>query len=51
VGDYIAIPARLPVVEKDITQFNIAEHLIQASSSEELWEFARCRCSSDCGSP
>ena len=41
VGDYVAIPARLPVVEKDVTQFNLAEYLIQAEwTQEHLWDYA-----------
>jgi UDP-glucuronate decarboxylase len=41
VGDHVAIPARLPVVEKDVTHFNIAERLIGDSfSQEQLWDYA-----------
>jgi len=41
VGDHIAIAGRLPVVEKDRTQVNVGEHLLQtASSPDELWAVA-----------
>ncbi|MBO0863198.1 MAG: GDP-mannose 4,6-dehydratase [Chloracidobacterium sp.] len=39
-GDYLAIPAYLPVVEQDLEKINIAEHLIQHASEDELWEYA-----------
>jgi nucleoside-diphosphate-sugar epimerase len=38
-GDYLAIPAYLPVAEQDLESINIAEHLIQHTSGEELWEY------------
>lgn len=40
VGDKIAVPCRLPVVEKDIERFIISEILIEICSKEELWDFA-----------
>jgi UDP-glucuronate decarboxylase len=40
VGDYIAIPARLPVVERDFTHLNLAEHLIRSLPGERLWDYA-----------
>lgn len=41
VDDYIAIPARLPVIEKNVTRLNVAEHLIKESfSQEQLWDYA-----------
>ncbi len=41
VGEHIAIPAYLPVIEQDITEFNFAEEIIKSSSSrEQLWDFA-----------
>src|SRR5262249_41820837 len=39
-GDYLAIPAYLPVLEQDLETVNIAGHLIQHASGEELWEYA-----------
>jgi nucleoside-diphosphate-sugar epimerase len=40
-GDYVAIPARLPVVERDRPEVNVAAHLLtRAASAEELWEYA-----------
>lgn len=39
-GDYVAIPGKLPVVEKDVTVINLAQHLMDwCSSSEELWDY------------
>jgi UDP-glucuronate decarboxylase len=41
IGDDIAIPAYLPVVEHDIKKFNVAEEITKTSSSrEKLWDFA-----------
>ncbi len=41
VGDYIAIPGRLPVVERDLEYVDLAEHLIRQSESDEsLWGYA-----------
>jgi UDP-glucuronate decarboxylase len=40
VGDKIAVPARLPVVERDIEKFTLSEILIKICSEEELWNFA-----------
>jgi UDP-glucuronate decarboxylase len=39
VGDYIAIPAYLPVVEQDLKSVNIAESLMRQASQERLWEY------------
>ncbi|HZS06415.1 MAG TPA: NAD-dependent epimerase/dehydratase family protein [Blastocatellia bacterium] len=39
-GDYVAIPAYLPVVEQELKSINIAEHLIHHAAGEELWKFA-----------
>jgi len=39
VGDHIAIPAYLPVIEQDVTGINLAEHLIQHADEEQLWEY------------
>jgi len=39
--DYIALPASLPVIEKDVEEVNLGEILIsQAAGQEELWELA-----------
>ncbi|MFQ5855239.1 MAG: NAD-dependent epimerase/dehydratase family protein [Anaerolineae bacterium] len=39
--DYIALPAYLPVIEKDGKEVNLGETLIsQATCDENLWEFA-----------
>jgi UDP-glucuronate decarboxylase len=41
VGDYVAIPSYLPVIEKDRTEVNIAEELMRtAASKEDLWNYA-----------
>lgn len=41
VGDDIAIPARLPVVEREVAEINLAEHLARHAASEaELWAYA-----------
>ena len=41
VGDYVAIPGRLPVVERDRPFVDLAAHLIaRAESDEELWDWA-----------
>jgi len=41
VGDYVAIPGRLPVVERDVEYVDLAEHLIRESDSDEsLWGYA-----------
>jgi nucleoside-diphosphate-sugar epimerase/intein/homing endonuclease len=38
VGDHVAIPGRLPVVERDVTTINVGEWLIQhAETPESLW--------------
>ncbi len=38
VGDYIAIPGRLPVVEQDVKVINVGQRLIeQAATREALW--------------
>lgn len=40
VGDKIAIPARLPVIEKDVKKFILSETLTEICSEDELWDFA-----------
>ncbi|MBL7075177.1 GDP-mannose 4,6-dehydratase [candidate division KSB1 bacterium] len=40
VGDYIAIPSKLPVVEKDLKYINVTEYLIKNTPEKELWEYA-----------
>ncbi|MEN9936082.1 MAG: hypothetical protein RLZZ387_2661 [Chloroflexota bacterium] len=41
VGDHIALPAKLPVVEQDRAHVNVAEHLIQTcGAADDLWEYA-----------
>jgi nucleoside-diphosphate-sugar epimerase len=41
VGDYVAIPGRLPVVERDRPFVDLAAHLIaRAESEEDLWDWA-----------
>jgi len=40
VGDYVAIPARVPVVEKDVEAFHLAEVLMQRRSEGALWDYA-----------
>ncbi|RLC66421.1 MAG: hypothetical protein DRI48_04685 [Chloroflexi bacterium] len=39
--DYVALPAFLPMIEKDVSEVNLGEILIrQATCDEDLWEFA-----------
>ncbi len=41
VGDHIAIPARLPVIERDVRAIHVSKHLMdRASGREELWGYA-----------
>ncbi len=40
VGDHIAIPARLPVIEKDIKCINIAQEIIRTNPESDLWNYA-----------
>ena len=40
VGDYIAIPSKLPVIEKDVKEINIAKEFIKNLSDKELWYFS-----------
>jgi nucleoside-diphosphate-sugar epimerase len=41
VGDYVAIPARLPSVERDRESVDLAELLVRrANDDEDLWEWA-----------
>lgn len=42
VGDHIAIPARLPVVEKDVVAINVTHELINSLPQQQLWEYAVC---------
>ncbi len=40
-GDYVAIPGRLPCVERDRPNVDIAEHFVRrAASEEDLWGWA-----------
>lgn len=39
-GDHIAIPARLPMIERDTAEINIAEHLLKSNrTTDELWKY------------
>lgn len=38
-GDRVAIPAFLPVVERDWQEFDISEHLLQRIPAEEWWHY------------
>ncbi|HEX7125568.1 MAG TPA: NAD-dependent epimerase/dehydratase family protein [Thermodesulfobacteriota bacterium] len=40
VGDDIALPARLPVVERDVRAVDIVDHLIRRAPEAELWNYA-----------
>ncbi len=39
VGDRVAIPAFLPVVEKDWPGLSVSEHLLQKLPSEQWWDY------------
>ncbi|MCP9496751.1 MAG: GDP-mannose 4,6-dehydratase [Pyrinomonadaceae bacterium MAG19_C2-C3] len=41
-GDHIAIPARLPVIERNVAEINIAKYLMEGHrcTADELWNFA-----------
>lgn len=39
VGDHVAIPGKLPVIEKDIEYINIAEEIFRTSQESELWDY------------
>lgn len=39
VGDHVAIPARLPVVERDVISLPLAEELMRRRSEAELWDY------------
>jgi len=38
-GDRVAIPAFLPVIEKDWPEFSISEHLLRRVPPEEWWDY------------
>jgi nucleoside-diphosphate-sugar epimerase len=38
-GDYVAIPAILPVVEKDITEVSLVQHLLATRGDSQLWDY------------
>ncbi|MBU4266632.1 MAG: GDP-mannose 4,6-dehydratase [Candidatus Altiarchaeales archaeon] len=40
VGDYIALPAKLPVIEKDLGEIVISDELIKNCPDDELWDYA-----------
>lgn len=40
VGDYIALPAKLPTVEKELDYVVISEELLRLCSDIELWDYA-----------
>jgi nucleoside-diphosphate-sugar epimerase len=40
VGNHIAIPARLPVIEKDVIAINVTQELINSLPQRQLWEYA-----------
>ena len=40
VGDRIALPSRLPVVERDLTEVSISEHLLRTQDEVDLWRYA-----------
>lgn len=40
IGDYIAIPARLPAVEKDTDFIDLAQYIIKSGDEKKLWEFS-----------
>jgi len=39
IGDHIAIPARLPVVEKDIKNINVSSEIIKNHKENDLWYY------------
>jgi UDP-glucuronate decarboxylase len=40
IGDYVAIPARLPAFEKNIVYIDIAQYIIRNGNDKEQWEFS-----------
>ncbi|PIR70830.1 MAG: hypothetical protein COU44_02915 [Candidatus Nealsonbacteria bacterium CG10_big_fil_rev_8_21_14_0_10_40_24] len=38
-GDYVAIPAKIPVIEKDFPQINVAEHFLKRLDNNKLWGY------------
>ncbi len=38
-GDYVAIPAKLPAVEKDFEEFYISQALIETCNESDLWNY------------
>ena len=39
-GDYIAIPAKLPIINKDIKYIDICQEIIKKCPENELWDYA-----------
>jgi len=39
VGDYVAIPSRLPVIEKDVESINVASELVKCLNENDLWYY------------
>ncbi len=39
IGDYAAIPSKLPVIEKDFKEFSIGQMLLEKCKEEELWDY------------
>src|SRR6059036_845179 len=39
-GDYVALPTILPVVEQDLTEVSLAQHLLATRDEAELWDYA-----------
>jgi nucleoside-diphosphate-sugar epimerase len=39
VGDHIAIPAKLPVIERDVTDVSLVERLVAAGPQVNLWDY------------
>src|SRR5207237_607938 len=42
VGDDIAIPSSLPVVERDLPELCVSRHLLERCDIDALWEYAAC---------
>ena len=40
VGDYIALPAKLPAIEKELKYVTISDELLKHCSDNELWDYA-----------
>ena len=39
-GDYVAVPSKLSVIEKDVKRINITEEIIRLYPEKDLWDFA-----------